>query len=981
MHGYPDSKFWSTWADGAVNAIPPCTTELIFLTMGYQVDKTVQEIQAACQDARTDAIIVTVPYEDPEDVTKMINAINSCAKSSLTFYLTNTDEAWKYGSDNYAPSEYEPIPKVANDWSGYAGSFNYEMGEVCGRFILSNDLDSALEGKSSTSTANAMSFRTTSPLRLTQIPIYQIYLLAREVNNTGIVMRSKGIVDAMGTNRICGPSDEPVTTTGGTADEESLCTFPFEYKGITYSECTKVDNGNIAWCSLDTEYDFRWGNCVCDGSTVGVVSSQNELDTSNFIIALGVDAAQALIDQGISPSFQCGDDQDRTTLPFYGQTPYTQGAAAAMQQYATIIKEEYIPSGLATSASGNGVCAAEAETEPCDFLTHPYTPASCPLRLTTITHAYEDSPFWSRWREASTTAAQDFTHTYVATAYDVSRHVAAIKEACEKQDPSEDAIVVTVPYPKGEGYEEVDQAINDCLNLRPTLPIVTTNTDSYHNPRVLSYVGSENYAIGEVCGRAVFTDDPAVMQGSRPLVLSSSVMTRRAVVYQRQEELLNEGINNRYRAINKTVFDAKAVYGVLRFTTPSDVASYISGLQVGDRDAVIMVLGYDAVVDMRASGVRVDFACGDDMDDTIPHYGQHVWSQGVGSSGQAITAARAEWPVLIGNAQQYQDPKSLKPIAFRPFTPPLPPPPSPPPFPPPALPPPSPPSPSPPPPMIEGYVFENKDSDQLFTEGLDEYLEGVTVFITNGQVTYTVVTDANGFYSQELPSAGEWTVVIDKRSFALLNMRQTLGAESTIVDVPPGGVGRDLDGFTQPSSLSGTIFMDAGVIGYYDPDIDDEGLEGVTVIITKGDVTYTVTTNADGNYAQELLPGEWTVTIDTSTLPPGLVQTMGETPTVVSVPYGGVGTDLDGFTLFDPPSPPPFPPPAAPPPTAPCGEHVSQIEELRVELTRIVQERDLAMAAATTCQREVGVLRIQLQQLQLENFYRVFPTLAPPPPA
>ena len=981
MHGYPDSKFWNTWADGAVNAIPPCTTELIFLTMGYQVDKTVQEIQAACQDARTDAIIVTVPYEDPEDVTKMINAINSCAKSSLTFYLTNTDEAWKYGSDNYAPSEYEPIPKVANDWSGYAGSFNYHMGEVCGRFILSNDLDSALEGKSSTSTANAMPFWTTS-LRLTRL--YQIYVLEREVNNIGIVMRSKGIVDAMGTNRICGPSDEPVTTTGGTADQESLCTFPFEYKGITYSECTKVDNGNIAWCSLDTEYDFRWGNCVCDGSTVGVVSSRNQLDTSNFIIALGVDAAQALIDQGISPSFQCGDDQDRTTLPFYGQTPYTQGAAAAMQQYATIIKEEYIPSGLATSASGNGLCAAEAGTEPCDFLTHPYTPASCPLRLTTITHAHEDSLFWSRWREASTTAAQDFTHTYVATAYDVSRHVAAIKEACEKQDPSEDAIVVTVPYPKGEGYEEVDQAINDCLNLRPTLPIVTTNTDSYHNPRVLSYVGSENYAIGEVCARAVFTDDPAVMKGSRPLALSSSVMTRRAVVYQRQEELLNEGINNRYRAINKTVFDAKAAYGVLRFTTPSDVASYISGLQVGDRDVVIMVLGYDAVVDMRASGVRVDFACGDDMDDTIPHYGQHVWSQGVGSSGQAITAARAEWPVLIGNAQQYQDPKSLKPLAFRPFTPPLPPPPSPPPFPPPALPPPSPPSPSPPPPRIEGYVFENKDSDQLFTEGLDEYLEGVTVVITNGDVTYTVVTDANGFYSQELPSAGEWTVTIDTRSFALLNkpsLRQTVGAESTIVDVPPGGVGRDLDGFTQPSSLSGTIFMDAGVIGDYDPDIDD-GLEGVTVFITNDDGDrYEVFTNADGNYAQELLYGEWTVTIDTSTLPPGLVQTIGETPTVVSVPYGGVGTDLDGFTLFDPPSPPPFPPPAAPPPTAPCGEHVSQIEELRVELTRIVQERDLAMAAATTCQREVGVLRIQLQQLQLENFYRVFPTLAPPPPA
>ncbi len=113
--------------------------------------------------------------------------------------------------------------------------------------------------------------------------------------------------------------------------------------------------------------------------------------------------------------------------------------------------------------------------------------------------------------------------------------------------------------------------------------------------------------------------------------------------------------------------------------------------------------------------------------------------------------------------------------------------------------------------MVEGYVFEDKGDDQQFTEGVDEYLEGVTVFITNGDVTYTVVTDANGYYSHELPSPGKWTVVIDERSFALLNkpsLRQTLGTASTTFEVPPGGVVTDLDAFTQPSRLAGRVFLD-----------------------------------------------------------------------------------------------------------------------------------------------------------------------------
>ena len=123
--------------------------------------------------------------------------------------------------------------------------------------------------------------------------------------------------------------------------------------------------------------------------------------------------------------------------------------------------------------------------------------------------------------------------------------------------------------------------------------------------------------------------------------------------------------------------------------------------------------------------------------------------------------------------------------------------------------------------------------------------------------------------------------------------RQTLGTASTTFEVPPGGVVTDLDAFTQPSRLAGRVFLDSKASGVFDPS-SDEGLEGVKVELTNGnDLRYTVTTDDDGYYEKELLYGEWTVTILTSTLPPGLVQTLGSTATAVFVP----GTSRGGPTF------------------------------------------------------------------------------------
>ena len=63
----------------------------------------------------------------------------------------------------------------------------------------------------------------------------------------------------------------PVTTTAPTVCPEKTtsgqcCSLPFTYRGVTYNSCTSV-NYNRPWCSLDSVYKGRWGNCSEFNST------------------------------------------------------------------------------------------------------------------------------------------------------------------------------------------------------------------------------------------------------------------------------------------------------------------------------------------------------------------------------------------------------------------------------------------------------------------------------------------------------------------------------------------------------------------------------------------------------------------------------------------------------------------------------------------------------------------------------------------
>ncbi len=106
--------------------------------------------------------------------------------------------------------------------------------------------------------------------------------------------------------------------------------------------------------------------------------------------------------------------------------------------------------------------------------------------------------------------------------------------------------------------------------------------------------------------------------------------------------------------------------------------------------------------------------------------------------------------------------------------------------------------------------------------------------------------------------------------------------------------------------LSGTVWYDRDRDGTIDGDSGDEpGLEGVLVTVT-GDAdgdgvleTYQAITDSDGTYSFDLPPGEWTVTIDPTTAPPGLapVTPTVENRTVVAGTETTVETGLSDGTL------------------------------------------------------------------------------------
>lgn len=72
--------------------------------------------------------------------------------------------------------------------------------------------------------------------------------------------------------------------------------------------------------------------------------------------------------------------------------------------------------------------------------------------------------------------------------------------------------MVSVPFKSGTPeYATLDMAINSCLESRPSLPIVSTDNDAYHNPALYGFVGPSSYDVGTQCARALLFTTPGTM--------------------------------------------------------------------------------------------------------------------------------------------------------------------------------------------------------------------------------------------------------------------------------------------------------------------------------------------------------------------------------------------------------------------------------------------------------------------------------------
>jgi len=219
--------------------------------------------------------------------------------------------------------------------------------------------------------------------------------------------------------------------------------------------------------------------------------------------------------------------------------------------------------------------------------------------------------------------------------------------------------------------------------------------------------------------------------------------------------------------------------------------------------------------------------------------------------------------------------------------------------------------------VLAGTVWNDADGDGSRDTG-DLGIAGVTVTLQvdlNGDgtvdFTTTTTTDASGAYHFDHLPAGSYTVTVDSSSLPtdVTTPSYDLDGVSTphtaVVALGAGATNDQVDfGYTSAGVIASVVWNDLDHDGIRDT--GEPGVAGVTVTLQADrngdgvvDFTATTTTDANGGYRFENLPaGNYTVTVDSSTLPADL-----NTPTYdldgISTPHVAVVTLAAGATRND----------------------------------------------------------------------------------
>jgi len=240
---------------------------------------------------------------------------------------------------------------------------------------------------------------------------------------------------------------------------------------------------------------------------------------------------------------------------------------------------------------------------------------------------------------------------------------------------------------------------------------------------------------------------------------------------------------------------------------------------------------------------------------------------------------------------------------------------------------------------ISGQVREDTNADGNLASP-DAGIPNVTIRLytdpnsdgdpADGTLVAITTTDSSGNYTFGNLAAGYYVVVEEDlpayystADSSPPNDNRIPVHVTTIQDYP----GQDfLDSQFQAGTVTGRVYEDVNGNGKYDAGTDTP-LQGVTVVITDANsVVYTITTDSNGIYIQQVPSGSTSVDVDETTLP-GIpaamltVNTFGEgtDPKTVSVPTNGTATDNVGYVHANTPTATPTNTPTATPTSTPTN--------------------------------------------------------------
>jgi len=199
---------------------------------------------------------------------------------------------------------------------------------------------------------------------------------------------------------------------------------------------------------------------------------------------------------------------------------------------------------------------------------------------------------------------------------------------------------------------------------------------------------------------------------------------------------------------------------------------------------------------------------------------------------------------------------------------------------------------------VSGHLYIDTNGNGVQDAG-EPNLAFVDIEITdsNGN-TQIVETDAIGNWSALVPPGTTTADILEGDPQYPTGYEQTEGTDPTTVTAVAGSdTFTDNDGFYQPATVSGHLFIDTDGDGVQGPNEPD--LANVDVIITDSEGnTQVVSTGPDGDWSATVPPGSTTALVDETDpdFPENHVQTAGTNPTTVTAVGGeDTFTDNDGY--------------------------------------------------------------------------------------